>query len=105
MVKLIAEVGSVHDGSYGNACNLIKSVAKAGVWAVKFQHHSAYDETTKDAPAPSYFRGEPRYEYFERTSFSEEQWYGLKSIADENNIEFIVSPFSITSAKFLSKLG
>ena len=104
MVKIIAEVGSVHDGSFGNACNLIRKIAEAGAWAVKFQHHIASDETTKDAPTPSYFRGESRFDYFERTSFTEEQWKELKKVADEENVKFIVSPFSLASAVFLRKL-
>ena len=69
-VFIIAEVGSVHDGSLGNAGNLIDAAAECQVDAVKFQTHIASAETLRDAPMPPYFTGEPRYEYFERTAFS-----------------------------------
>ena len=72
--KIIAEVGSVHDGSFGNAMHLIKLAKDCNADAVKFQTHIAEAETLKDAPMPSFFKGEPRYEYFKRTGFSTEKW-------------------------------
>ena len=42
---IIAEIGSVHDGSFGNACHLIESAANAGADAVKFQTHVAEAES------------------------------------------------------------
>ena len=70
MVSIIAEIGSVHDGSFGNACKLIEAAAETGADIVKFQTHIAEEETLKNAPSPSYFNEEDRYSYFERTSFS-----------------------------------
>ena len=75
--KIIAEIGSVHDGSFGNAKNLILSAADCGADVVKFQTHIAAEETIHNAPNPSHFTGEPRYQYFERTSFSVSQWREL----------------------------
>ena len=69
-VMVIAEVGSVHDGSFGNAQRLIEVAAECGADVVKFQTHIASAETLRDAPMPLYFTGEPRYEYFERTAFT-----------------------------------
>ena len=37
MVELIAEVGSVHDGSFGNALRLVDLAADVGADTVKFQ--------------------------------------------------------------------
>jgi N-acetylneuraminate synthase len=98
---LIAEVGSVHDGSFGNAGKLIEAAAACGADAVKFQTHIAEAETTRDAPAPSYFKGEPRFDYFRRTGFGLEQWRGLKAIADEKGIGFLSSPFSLEAVDLL----
>ena len=56
--KIIAEIGSVHDGSFGNAKNLILSAADCG-HVVKFQTHIAAEETIHNAPNPSHFTGEP----------------------------------------------
>src|SRR3990170_4603146 len=57
-VVVIAEVGSVHDGSVGNALCLIDAAADCGVDAVKFQTHIPEAETLPDAPMPSYFKSE-----------------------------------------------
>ena len=80
MVKIIAEIGSVHDGSFGNACKLIEAAAEVGADVVKFQTHIANEETLRNAPSPSYFSTEDRYSYFERTSFSVNQWKKLKEV-------------------------
>lgn len=104
-VFIIAEVGSVHDGSLGNAHKLIELAAECGADAVKFQTHIAAAETLKDAPMPPYFKGEPRFDYFERTGFSVQQWGELKRHADECNLEFISSPFSNRAVDLLEEVG
>lgn len=101
---IIAEVGSVHDGSFGNARRLIDVAAECGADTVKFQTHIAGAETLRDAPMPSYFTGEPRYEYFERTAFSLEQWRALKAHCEEKGVEFLSSPFSIEAVGLLEQL-
>ncbi len=104
-VKLIAEIGSVHDGSFGNACKLIEAAAACGVDAVKFQTHFAEAESLPDAPQPPYFRGEARISYFRRTAFSLDQWCELKSVADANGVEFISSPFAMEAVDLLEQVG
>jgi len=103
-VRVIAEVGSVHDGSFGNALRLIDVAAACGADVVKFQTHIASAETLRDAPMPEYFKGEPRYEYFERTSFTFEQWQILKRHCEEVGIELLSSPFSIEAVDLLEEL-
>ena len=102
---MIAEVGSVHDGSFGNACKLIEAAAAAGANAVKFQTHVARAETLRDAPPPPYFQGEPRFEYFTRTSFSLPQWRLLKAHCEAHRVEFLSSPFSIEAVELLESVG
>ena len=63
-VFIIAEVGSVHDGSFGNAVKLIELAGRLGADAVKFQTHIAAAETLRDAPMPPYFKGEPALRLF-----------------------------------------
>ncbi len=104
-VCMIAEVGSVHDGSLGNAGKLIDAAAACGADAVKFQTHIAAAETIKAAPMPSFFTGEPRYEYFERTGFGLEQWCELKSRCQARGVEFLSSPFSIEAVELLEAVG
>jgi N-acetylneuraminate synthase len=104
-VFIIAEAGSVHDGSFGNAQKLIELATSCGADAVKFQTHLASAETLRNAPMPQYFKGEPRYEYFERTGFSIAQWKQLAAFAKTNNIEFLSSPFSVEAVALLEEVG
>ncbi|MBI1916530.1 MAG: N-acetylneuraminate synthase family protein [Planctomycetes bacterium] len=102
---LIAEVGSVHDGSFGNATRLTDVAADCGADCVKFQTHIAAAETLSNAPMPPYFKGEPRYEYFERTAFTEEQWRRLRDHCRERGVEFLSSPFSVEAVQVLERVG
>lgn len=102
---LIAEIGSVHDGSFGNALKLIELAAKCGADAVKFQTHIGRAESLKSAPNPGYFQDESRIEYFDRTSFTLEQWHKLKEISKEFGLKFISSPFSIEAVDMLEDVG
>lgn len=102
---IIAEVGSVHDGSFGNATRLVEAAAACGVDAVKFQTHIPEAETLPDAPMPPYFKGEPRFEYFKRTGFTLDQWVALKACCDQNQVIFLSSPFSEEAVALLEKVG
>jgi len=102
---IIAEVGSVHDGSLGNARNLIETAKECGATAVKFQTHLAAAETLREAPMPPFFRGEPRFEYFERTAFTRDQWRLLKIHCEQHGTEFLSSPFSLEAVELLEDVG
>jgi N,N'-diacetyllegionaminate synthase len=104
-VFVIAEIGSVHDGSLGNALALIDAAAAAGADAVKFQTHIAEAETLPDAPAPAYFNAESRVEYFRRTAFTLAQWKTLKARCDERGVMFLSSPFSGEAVDLLEEVG
>lgn len=104
-IYIIAEGGSVHDGSLGNAKNLCKVAKNCGADAIKFQIHIAEDETLKNAPNPIHFKEEKRYDYFKRTSFSFKQWQELKKHCDKLKIDFFVSVFSIEALKIIKKLN
>ena len=49
-VKTIAEIGSVHDGSFRNAIKLIDEIKKSVADFVKFQYHIAQYESLKITP-------------------------------------------------------
>lgn len=103
--SIIAEIGSVHEGSFGNACKLIEAAAKCRADVVKFQTHIADAETLRGAPAPAYFTGEPRYEYFQRTAFTESEWVKLRAVCDQAGVQFLSSPFSIEAVELLERIG
>jgi sialic acid synthase SpsE len=104
-VFVIAEAGMNHDGSLGNAFRMAEVAAECGADAVKYQLHDARAETTRDAPAPSYFQHESRWEYFQRTAFSDEQWAALKAACERAGIEFLCSAFSIEALERLDRFG
>lgn len=104
MIEIIAEVGSVHDGSLGNAKKLAYAAKMAGANTVKFQMHIAEEETLLSAKSPSYFKDETRFEYFKRTAFSFSQWAELIKYCKKINISFLCSPFSIEAINLLEKL-
>src|SRR6516162_11252096 len=101
MAVIIAEIGSVHDGSFGNALKLIEAAADCGADAVKFQTHIPEAETLRDAPSPSYFSAEPRFEYFRRTGFTADQWRQLAAHCQSCRAGFLSSPFSLEAVDLL----
>ncbi len=104
-IFIIAEFGMLHEGSLGNACAMASVANECGADAVKFQTHIAEAETLQNAPMPSFFSGEPRWDYFKRTAFSLEQWKALKTHCDKIGIEFMSSPFSIEAVDLLEQVG
>lgn len=103
-MKIIAEIGSVHDGSLGNAMKAIEAAAAHGADVVKFQTHVAEAETLPDAPMPPYFKGEPRLEYFRRTGFTASQWKQLAARCVECGVEFLSSPFALEAVDLLEEV-
>jgi N-acetylneuraminate synthase len=53
---------------------------------------------------PSYFKGEPRFEYFARTGFTLDQWKKLAEHASSCGIEFMSSPFSAEAVAMLEDI-
>lgn len=105
MNKIIAEIGSVHDGKLSLAFKLIKHAALSGADIIKFQMHLPDYETLKNAPSPKYFNKEDRYSYFKRTSFNLNEWKKIKKCCEKYNTEFLCSPFSIEAVNQLEKLN
>lgn len=102
---IIAEVGSVHDGSFGNACKLIELAADSGADAVKFQTHFGDAESLKNAKRPSYFKSEDRISYFNRTQFNFKQYQKFIILSKKKKIDFLSSPFSIEAVDFLERFN
>ena len=104
---IIAEVAQAHDGSLGTAHAYIDAAARAGADAVKFQTHIAAAESTPGEPWRVKFslQDASRYEYWKRMEFTEEQWIGLKTHADQRGIKFISSPFSMEAVDLLERVG
>jgi len=103
---IIAEIGNTHEGSLGLAKQFIKVASECGVDAVKMQTHIFEAESLPDAPNPAYFTDETRKEYFERTTFTTEQWKELKRYCEgELGVDFFSSPFSLEAVDLLEEVG
>jgi N,N'-diacetyllegionaminate synthase len=104
-VQVVAEAGMNHDGDLDRAVALAEAAAQAGADAVKFQLHDAAAETTRHAPPPPYFQDEPRWNYFERTAFTDAEWAELQGACKKRGIEFLCSVFSLEALERLERLG
>ena len=104
-LKIIAEIGSVHDGSLGNAIKLIELARECGAHAVKFQTHIPEHESLKNAPSPTYFNNESRFNYFKRTAFQLKEWKILRDVCIQNQVELVSSPFSHQAVDLLMNVG
>lgn len=104
---IIAEVGLAHDGSLGVAHSYVDAVARAGADAIKFQTHIAQAESTAQEPWRRPFAVEDarRYDYWERTGFTESQWRDLRLHAEQARLMFLSSPFSCEAVELLTRVG
>ena len=104
---LIAEVGLAHDGSLGTAHSYIDAVADAGADAVKFQTHIALAESSpkEEFRVKIFPQDNTRFEYWERTAFTEEPWRDLKQHAEEKRLVFLSTPFSNSAVALLRRIG
>jgi N-acetylneuraminate synthase len=104
---IIAEIAQTHDGSLGLAHSFVDAVAARGADAIKFQTHIAAAESTPSEPfrIPFSHQDESRYAYWERTAFSEDEWFGLAQHAREQGLIFLSSPFSVEAVELLERVG
>ena len=104
---VIGEVAQAHDGSLGAAHAYVDAIAAAGAGAVKFQTHLAEAESTPAEPWRVHFSRQDatRLDYWRRTSFTAEQWAGLRTHAVDRGLRFLSSPFSLKAARMLEAIG
>lgn len=98
-VYIIAEIGSTHDGSIGNAIEMVKLWASLGADAAKFQDHRFEEvDQYQQHPNPRVWN-ETRADYYRRTEFAVWQWNILAAACKKQGVDFIVSPFSVEAAR------
>ena len=104
---IIAEIGQAHEGSLGLAHSYVDALAGTGIDAAKFQIHIAEAESSIHEPFRVKFSYEDatRHDYWQRMSFTFEQWVGLKQHCEDKGLEFLASPFSNAAVDLLEKLG
>ena len=105
---IIAEAGVNHEGSLDIAKRLIEEAKEGGADAIKFQTYKASSLASKNSPAYWDTTKEPtksQYELFSKhDKFWKKEMNLLKKYCDEFEIEFMSTPFDITSANFLEDL-
>ena len=106
-LRIIAEIGQAHDGSFGLAHSYIDSLKNSGITDIKFQVHIADAESSKHEKFRKKFSlvDKTRYDYWKRIEFTEQQWSSLFQHCKKNNLRFVASPFSIKAVELLKKIG
>ena len=59
----------------------------------------------RNAPNPSYFKKEKRYDYFKRTALSIKNWRKIILECRKQKVEFLCSPFSIKALEILEQFN
>ncbi len=107
----LAEAGVNHNNSLENAEKLIKTASRAGADIIKFQTYKAEKLVTRKAERFWDWEGEEikngsQYDsYSQLDKFNEPEYKKMKEMCDENDIEFMSTPFDIDSVHMLKKLG
>lgn len=107
---VIAEFGVNHNGSLERAFEGIKKAAIAGADAIKFQTYTADELVVKGTPKFWDWEGdkqhESQYDAYKAIGGAPYEWYPqIMKCCEENNIEFLSTPFSIEAADYLNKIG
>lgn len=94
--KIIAEIGENHIGDWGLARKMVAAAAEAGANIVKFQSYLGTEVADND----------PEREWFTKVQLPDELHFELKLLAEQHEVEFLSSSFSVGRATFLvEKLG
>lgn len=87
---------------------MIVEASQAGIHAVKFQSYKAETIASKDSPYYWNLKEEStrsQYELFKKyDSFGEKEYRELAEFSENNNIEFLSTPFDIESADYLEPM-
>ena len=106
---IIAEAGVNHNGDRKLALRLVEEAKKAGADAVKFQTFTADDLVLKTAPKAAYQtlndNADSQYEMLKRLELDENDHKAIIEQCNKLGLAFMSTPFSISSAQLLDRLG
>jgi sialic acid synthase SpsE len=106
----IAEIGVNHNGNMKLAKRMILAAKKAGADAVKFQTFKADNLAIPDTLKVKYQKKntpkkQSHYEMLKSLELSDSQHRILYRFCKREKIEFLSTPYDVSSAKFLNALG
>jgi len=94
---LIAEGADAHYGDLNRAKLMIREAKRAGVSAIKFQHHIPDAEMLPEIPMSGNMK-EPLYEFLKRNALKIDQHVELAEFCSEIGIDYLCTPFSLEAA-------
>jgi sialic acid synthase SpsE len=102
---IIAELGTGHGGSLGQAKELVDAAAAAGADCVKFQIVYADEILHPNAGLVPLPGGDtPLYNVFKKLEVNEDFWPEIQKYAESKNVRFLATPFGPKSAALLKRL-
>lgn len=109
-VFIIAEAGVNHNGSLERAKAMIDAAAQARADAIKFQTFTAETLVTRVAKKADYQRettgaAESQYEMLKKLEISEDGFRELKAYCEPCRVEFLSTPFDLSTIDLLVNLG
>lgn len=107
---IIAEAGVNHNGSLARAKEMVKTAAKSGADAVKFQTFKADSLVTKQALKAEYqMRSagglETQFEMLKKLELSYDSHLALVETSKLHHIQFLSTPFDLTTIDLLKGIG
>jgi N,N'-diacetyllegionaminate synthase len=107
---IIAEIGVNHNGNIELAIESIKAAKKAGANCAKFQTFKAEQIVTKDSPKANYQlkvtdSKESQFEMLKKLELSLKDYERLLAVCNEEQIDFLSTPYNIEDVDFLEKLN
>ena len=107
---IIAEIGVNHNGDLSLAKKMIREAKSCGVDIVKFQTAVLEELVTNNAKKADYQVNntgniESQSEMLRKLLLTFDQFVELKKYCDNLNIQFLSTPFDVSSIKFLDELG
>lgn len=106
---IIAEAGVNHNGCIDRAVRMVSVAHNAGADVIKFQTFRAEDLVTDYAAKAAYQTetdGESsQYDMLRRLELSDDDFRLLRDECERIGIGFMSTPFSLSAARFLHKLG
>jgi len=106
----IAEIGVNHNGNLELAKKMILAAKYSKASAVKFQTFKAENLVSPQTPKALYQLqntsvNESHYQMIKSLELSEKMHYQIYSFCKKKKIDFISTPYGLSDAKFLNKIG